>query len=416
MIALSRLGLPAALALALAGCGPTPPAPLPTCTKVGDICTFAGTGTAGFSGDDGAATKADLYLPMDLAFGPDQNAYIVDWNNHRIRKVLADGSKIVTIAGKGELGDETAAGIEIETSFNHPTSGAFDPQGRFVVAAWHNSRLKRLDLKTGELTNICGSGKRAYSGDGGPADKADLDLPTSVAFDPDGNLFLMDQANQMIRKIDATNTITRVAGQCVIGTCAPDETPQACPNSGRRACGLATNPDACKSACSASFAGDGAAALDARLAQPVGQAADPGGRLAFDPQGNLYFADTKNNRVRRIAKDGSISTVAGTGTAGADGDGGLATQAKLDRPVDVEFGNDGALYVADTGNSCVRAVGTNGKISTVAGVCGERGVDGDGAPATKARLDHPYGLAFDRNGDLFIADTENSKIRRVKLK
>lgn len=400
---------------AIAACS-SAPEPLPTCDAIGDICTYAGSGIAGFGGDDGAPTDADLYLPMDLNFGPDGIAYIIDWNNHRIRKITADGAKITTLAGKGELGDETSEGVEIESSFNHPTSAAFDPQGRLVIAAWHNSRLKRLDVTTGELVNIAGSGKRAYSGDGGPADKADFDLPTAIAFNAAGELFIMDQANQLIRKIDASNTVSRVAGRCVIGTCEPGEEPVACPNSLRVACGAATNPDACKGPCAATFGGDDGPATDARIAQPVGQAADPGGRITFGPDGTLYFADTKNHRVRKIAGDGTITTVAGTGSAGNAGDAGPANAAQLNKPVDVEFGPDGRLYVADMGNSCARAVTLGGTITTVAGQCGKRGVEGDGGPATAARLDHPYGLAFSPGGDLFVADTENSKIRRVRLK
>jgi sugar lactone lactonase YvrE len=386
------------------------------CVNVGDICTFAGSGTSGFSGDDGPALKADFYSPMDVVFGPDQNLYVVDWNNHRIRQVTPDGKTVRTVAGKGELGDETADGIEQDTSFNHPTSALFDGQGRLLIAAWHNSRIKRLDLTTGKIENLCGIGKRAYIGDDGPADKAALDLPTSLALDADGNLFVMDQANQVIRKIDAAKNVTRVAGRCIIGTCADGELPAACPGTNKLACGLATSPGACSEPCGIGYGGDGGPALDARFGMPFGQAADPGGRLAFDPQGNLFLADTRNARIRRIAKDGSITTVAGTGIPGYAGDGGPATAAKLNKPIDVEVGPDGAVYFTDTGNSCVRAVGTDGTIRTVAGICGQRGVTGDGAPATKGLLDHPYGLTFDRNGNLFIADTENSKIREVKLK
>ncbi len=419
-----RLRRTAPLAAALfLGCSAAPATePLPTCDAVGDICTVAGTGIAGFSGDDGPATSADLYLPMDLVFGPDQNGYIVDWNNHRIRRLDTKGF-IRTIAGKGELGDETAEGVELETSFNHPTSAAFDPAGDLVIAAWHNSRLKRLNVATGELVNICGSGKRAYSGDGSPADKADLDLPAAVAFDAEGTLYFVDQANQLIRKLDTSNIVSRVAGQCVIGTCAPGQTPKPCPGGSlRQVCGdtasddPGANAELCRSACAAAFEGEGTSALEARLAMPVGQAADPGGRIAFDASGNLIFADTRNHRVRQISKDGIIFTLSGNGTLGRTGDGGPALDAQLNKPIDVELGPDGDLYIADMGNSCIRAIDSAGTIRTVAGICGQRGATGDGGPASEAKLDHPYGIAFDRNGDLFVADTENSKIRRIRMR
>ena len=401
--------------LGLASCpGPAPAAP-PTCQHVGDICTFVGTGNQGYNGNDLPALQSDLDLPMDVVFGPDKNAYVIDWNNHMIRQVKPDGSRVHTVAGNGLEGDDTSD-VSTAGSFNHPTSATFDSEGRMIIAAWHNSRLKRLDVKTGQIENLCGTGKRQYAGDGGPAADATFDLPTSVAYDANGNLYVLDQANQMIRMIDTSNIIHRVAGQCIIGSCAAGETPETCPNSERQACGVAASPDRCLQPCAIGFAGDGGPALDARLAQPVGQAADPGGRLTFDPQGVLYFADTRNNRIRRIDKEGIITTIAGNGTAGHGGDGGPATQAELDRPVDVEVGPDGLLYFTDTGNSCVRVIAKDGTIHTVAGQCGNPGADGDGGPATKATLDHPYGLGFDRNGDLYIADTENSKIRRVKMK
>jgi sugar lactone lactonase YvrE len=411
---IAAMGASAALAL-VSGCGDKEACPNP-----GDICTVAGTGTSGFTGDGSSALEADLYFPMDVAVGPDKLLYIVDWNNHRLRRVDANG-KMETIAGSGELGD--SIGIELESSFNHPTNLTFDPQGRVLIAAWHNSRIKRIDPATKVVENICGTGKRWYSGDDGPAMTADLDLPSSVAIGEDGSIFVMDQANQMIRRIDSTGTIHRFAGQCIVGVPADEnDKPQPCPvaegkpANGKLVYGLDKDPAACTEyrVCGRSFGGDNGPALEARLGQPVGQAAAPAGRLVFDKAGNLLFADTSNNRIRKIDRNGIITTIAGSGERGYGGDGGAATAAKLNTPVDVEIGPEGDIYFTDTGNSCVRAINAEGIVRTAVGTCGKPGEAGDGAPAAKALLDSPYGIAFDHDGNMFIADTQNSRIRKVR--
>jgi sugar lactone lactonase YvrE len=191
-------------------------------------------------------------------------------------------------------------------------------------------------------------------------------------------LYIADQANQRIRRVDSMGNINTVVGTGMPG-----------------------------------FSGDGGPALMAQLNNPVGQAAAPAGRIVFDTSGNLYIADTGNHRVRRVDASGVITTVAGNGTAGTSGDGGPATNAQLNAPADVEIGPDGTLYIADTQNSCVRAVGTNGNIRTVAGICGMRGFFGDGGSPTTALLDRPYGVESDSFGNLWISDTYNQRIRLV---
>lgn len=392
------------VALLLTGCGGTPECK----PRAGEICSAAGTGLAGFSGDKGPAVSAELYLPIDVTVRG-TTTYVVDWNNHRIRSIDS-GGMITTIAGSGNLGDGPE-GVAQQASFNHPTQVAFDPQGRLVIAAWHNSRLKRLDLATGQLTDSCGTGQRAYSGDNGPAMLAALDLPAGVAFDSKGNTFVMDQANQVIRKIDASDLITRYAGQCVIA-CVDPLVPVACTGSNKTYCRV--DPDGCKKPCEGAFGGDNGPALQARISQPFGQAADPAGRLVIDGKDNLFFADTKNHRIRKIDAAGIITTVAGNGTAGHGGDGGKATEAQLDTPADVAISADGTLYIADTRSSCIRAVATDGRITTVAGVCGQSGFRGDNARATSALLNRPYGIDV-LDGLLYIADTYNHRIRVVRL-
>jgi sugar lactone lactonase YvrE len=377
----------------------------------GEICTIAGSGVAGFAGDEGAATDAKLYLPMDVTLA-DGVLYVMDWNNHRIRAVDAGGT-IRTVAGTGLLGDGPD-GPALEHDFNHPTEVTIDPQGRLIIAAWHNSKIKVLDPTTGLVTDMCGTGGRSYLGDGGPANKAVLDLPASVAFDRGGNMYIMDQANQVIRRVDPAGNITRIAGQCITTACQPGEAPVKCPMNDKWSCASAGDAEACMKPCLGGFGGDDGPAMLARMSQPFGQAADPAGRMAIDDAGNILFADTKNHRVRRISADGMITTIAGSGQAGFAGDGGPAREAQLSSPVDVVLAADGTLYIADTFNSCVRALGTDGTLRTAAGVCGQRGFAGDGGPATAANLDRPYGLAA-ADGRLYIADTHNNRVRVVGL-
>lgn len=380
----------------------------------GNICTIAGTGAAGYLGDETPAVRADLYLPMDAAYGPDGLLYIVDWNNHRLRNVDAQGV-IHTVAGTGRLGDGPD-GAALEHDFNHPTDIVFDAQGRLIIAAWHNSKLKRFDPSAGTVQDICGTGRRTYTGDEGPARMADLDLPASIAFHPDGRLFVMDQANQVIRYIDGDDTIHRFAGQCIIGERQMDEELVRCEGTDKYTTQLDEDPMACSKACSPAFGGDDGPALEMRMSQPFGQQADPAGHIVFDARGNLFFADTKNNRIRRIdAETGEVTTYAGNGEAGFAGDGGPATEAQLDNPVDILFDAAGTLYIAEVMSSCVRAVDPDGTIRTAVGVCGQRGFSGDGGPATEARLDRPYGLAMDRDGNLLVADTHNHRLRLVGL-
>jgi DNA-binding beta-propeller fold protein YncE len=387
-----RLFILSAALLAAGGCEDFAD-PAPECPRTsGTICTVAGNGIAGDGADLRPAQQTMMYAPTDIAFAPDGALVIVDWNNHRIRTHQKDGT-LKIVAGVGEL--TPALGSDLVTDrLNHPTDVTFDPQGRMVIAAWHNSRVKRLNPANGNLEDIVGTGARNYNGDNGPALMAELNLPAGVVYDPAGNLLISDQANQRIRLVDATTQMIRtIAGSGMRG-----------------------------------FAGDGGPALEAQFNLPVGQRGHPAAHIARGPAGDIYLADTDNNRIRRIDPAGIVTTVAGTGLAGAENEEGPAIAAQLEKPVDVALAPDGALYVADTENNCVRVV-RDGRISTVAGTCTrvcpadlnhpcrcpstDAGCIGDGRPAREARLKRPTGIALDAEGNLYIADTLNHRVRVV---
>ncbi len=363
------------------------PPPATSCApSQGTICTVVGTGVAGLTPNGRQGIDTQLYLPQDITVGPDALPYFLDWNNHIIR-VLETNNTVRTVAGTGELSDGDATPDSMPTNMpapalmfrlNHPTNIEFDPQGRMLIAAWHNSAIKRVDFRTGIMDTVCGTGARGYMGDEGPAPMALLNLPVGVAINPmNGQMYIADQGNQRIRTVDGSDVIHTMAGSGMQG-----------------------------------YGGDNGPATMAQISNPIGQAATPAGRIVFDTSGNLYIADTGNHRVRRVDPSGVITTVAGNGNAGTAGDGGPATMAELNAPTDVEIGPDGTLYIADTQNSCVRAVDrTTGNISTVAGHCGMRGFAGDGSAPGMALLDRPYGVETDANGNLYIADTYNHRIR-----
>jgi sugar lactone lactonase YvrE len=366
--------IPAGLFLVLVlGCGGTPGR---ECLEVpGNICPFAGSGKAGVGAEGEPASQTELFQPMDAAVGPGGEVFVVDWNNHRVRAVDA-GGVIRTVIGTGRIGDGLD-GPATSVDLYQPTDLAFDAEGRALLAAWRNHQVMRLS-KDGELTTVAGSGKRGFEGDGALATLAKLDLPSSVAVGPDGALFVADQGNRRVRRVGPDGRITTVAGTGDPG-----------------------------------FGGDGGPATQAQLDSPAGQSASPSGKLAVGGDGVLYLADSGNHRVRRVGPDGLVTTVAGTGEAAFGGDGGPATQAALSRPTDVALAPDGSLYVADTDNSCIRRIGPDAVITTAAGVCGQAGDEGDGGPATSARLQRPFGIHVDPEGRLFIADTFNHRIRVV---
>ena len=397
------------------------PAKPPACDpeRAGTICTVAGNGVNGYDGDEPIdALSAKMSLPQDTKVGPDGTLYILDWNNHRVRSLGEDGI-LRHVAGRGELGgslDDPA-----NSDLNHPTALLFGSDPNILyVSAWHNSKIRSLDLTTGEITDDCGDGRRGYFGDEGEAKVATLDLPTSIVFNAEGELVILDQANQVIRRVDAEGIIHRMAGVCIADQDAPctDTEPVQCPSpSGKFVCG---DPMVeCAKPCNPKYAA-GSDLLSFRMAQPFGQSADPGGRMAYDADGNLYFADTANHLIRRITADGALEIVAGVEPvdgavqSGTSPDGTPATETKLNRPTDLALADDGTLYFTDVYNHCVRKVATDGNVYTVAGKCSTKGFSGDGGAPTSALLKLPYGLELSGT-KLYIADTGNNRIRVVNL-
>ncbi|HEV3201474.1 MAG TPA: hypothetical protein VGZ73_26425 [Bryobacteraceae bacterium] len=328
----------------------------------GIITTVAGNGTAGFSGDGGLAINASLSAPSGVAVGGAPTLYIADTGNARIRSV--SGGTIATVAGNGTPVSSGDGGPPTSGSLVSPTGVAVDSAGNLYIADQNASRIRKVS--GGSITTVAGNGTYGYSGDNGPATSASLAGPTSVAVDSSGNLYIADFGNHRIRKVSG-GTITTVAGNGTAGN-----------------------------------SGDDGPATSASLNNPSG--------VAVDSAGTLYLADYGNNRIRKVA-GGNITAGAGNGRYGFSGDGGPATSASLNGTVAVAVDSSGNLYLADLGNNRVRKV-SGGIIITVAGN-GTAGFSGDGGPATSASLDSPAGMAVDAAGNLYIADMGNSRIRAV---
>jgi trimeric autotransporter adhesin len=336
------------------------------------INTIAGTGLMGFSGDGGLATAATFSFPTSATADNFGNVYISDHYNNRIRKINASGI-ITTIAGTGAQGFSGDGGPALSAQLYFPMGLAIDGSGNIYIADYWNHRIRKINT-SGIITTVAGNGVAGFSGDGGLATSAKLNSPSKIAVDFAGNLYIADTWNHRIRKVNASGIITTIVG---------------------------TGPG---------FSGDGGPATLAKIEVPQG--------VAVDAMGNIYIGDTYNMRVRKIDPFGIITTIAGSSPFnGYGGDGGPAAAALLDNPNGVAVDASGNIYIADNQNHCIRRVNPMGVISTYAGLGGtaSNGFSGDGGPGNLAQLNSPPDISVDAACNLYIADTNNGRIRKITI-
>ena len=330
------------------------------------ITTLAGNGTAGYSGDSGVATSAELNTPVTVALDTAGNIYFSDSHNNVIRKISKNGI-ITTIAGNGTAGFSGDYGPATSAGLYYPAQIALDAKGNIYFAEYDN-RIRKITASTGNISTIAGTGTMGFSGDGGLAISAKFSNPYGLAIDVSGNMFIGDQGNNRIRAISPTSgNITTIAGN---GT--------------------------------GSYSGDGGPATSAELYYPAG--------IAVDAYDDIYIADQANNRIRKVS-GGEITTIAGIGTSGFSGDGGSAISAEITNAQGVAIDILGNIYIADGGNNRIRKI-SGGIITTIAGN-GTAGFSGDGGPATSAEIYLPYGITVDTAGNIYFADVKNNRIRKL---
>jgi trimeric autotransporter adhesin len=338
-------------------------------TKAQTISTIAGNGTAGFMGDGGPATSCELHGPYGTFIDRNGNIYIADALNHRIRKINTVGV-ITTIAGTGVAGYSGDGSLSTSAQLNRPTDVAVDSLGNVYIADELNFVVRKIN-PSGIISTCAGTGVSGYTGDGGLATAAQLTRVNLLSIDKARNLYISLYEDNVIRKVNAgTGIITTIAGTGVQG-----------------------------------FSGDGGLATSATFYSTC--------KVAFDNAGNIYIADEYNQRIRKINTSGIVTTVAGTGAIGFSGDGGLATSASLNYPEGIAVDISGNLYISDKLNERVRKVtASTGIITTIAGT-GAQSYTGDGGLATSATLYYPEELSFDVFGNMYISDWGNNVIRKV---
>jgi streptogramin lyase len=340
------------------------------------ITTIAGTGKPGYSGDGGNAVEAQLNQPFHCALDKKGNLFIAEAFNHCIRKVDPATGVITTVAGCGKKGYDGDGGPAVKATMNEPYAVAVADNGDLLIVDRLNAVIRRVDGKTGVISTVAGTGKPGYSGDGGKATEAQLREPNDCCLDGNDGLLIADVADWRIRRLDLkTGIITTFAG---VGR-PKDKVDRA-------------------------KIGDGGPANKAII---VGARA-----VCTDSKGNTYICEREGDAVRKVNREGVITTIAGTGKSGHTGDGGEAAKATFNGPKGIRCDASGNIYVVDTENHAIRKIDvTTAIVSTVAG--GRIGTGGDGGDPLRAELDRPHGCILDTKGLLYIADSSNHRVRRV---
>ena len=343
--------------------------------SAGTIDTIAGTGRAGYAGDGGPARQALLHQPFHCDLDGKGRLYVADVFNHCVRRIDPKTGTITTVAGTGTRGYGGDGGLATKATLNEPYAVAVTPAGDLYIVDRLNAVIRRVDGNTGIMTTVAGTGRRGYSGDGGPGTEARLNEPNDCCLDGKGGLLIADVSDWRIRRLDlGTGRITTFAG-----TGKP------------------------KGKVDRARIGDGGPATKAVL---VGSRA-----VCVDGRGNTYVCEREGNAIRKVDARGAITTVAGTGRRGAaDGPGSRAT---FNGPKGLRCDAQGNVFIADTENHSIRRLDARTReVTTVAG--GHQGKEGDGGDARKAGLDRPHGCLPDKDGTLYIADSSNNRVRRVR--
>ena len=343
------------------------------CLAEWTIQTFAGNGMKGFSGDGGKATDATIDNPFGVVRGPDGAIWFCEYTGQKIRRVAADGT-ISTVAGTGQKGYSGDGGSALQATFNLPHEIRFNKAGDLFVVDMVNNVIRKIDLKTGLIQTIAGTGTPGYSGDGGQATQAQLKSPHSIQFGPDGSLYICDIGNHVIRCVDmATGVISTFAGTGTAGP-TPDGSPiQGTPLKGPRS-------------------------------------------IDFDRDGNLWLATREGNQVFRFdLKAGIIHHVAGTGKSGFGGNGGPARETELKGPKGIAIDSRGNVWLADTESHSVRMIeGKTGNLVLMAGT-GEKGDGPEGNPLA-CKMARLHGIFVDADDSVFIGDSEAHRVRVMRQK
>ena len=336
------------------------------------ISSIVGSGAQGYTGDGGLATNATMDNPFHVEFDPSYRwLYIADCFNYAIRRLDMQSGELTTFAGTGEAGHTGDGGDATKAKIDEIYAIQVDANGDVYILQRFNPTIRKIDIATGIISTVAGDASVGYGGDGGAATQAQMREPNDCILDGKGGLLIADVQDQRIRRLDIANgTISTFAG-----TGEKDHT------------------------------GDGGLASEAGI---FGARA-----ICVDGKGNTYICEREGNTLRRVDADGVITTVAGTGEKGYSGDGGPAIACEFNGPKAIRCDADGNVLIVDTENHAIRKYdAASGIITTVAG--GHEGPDGDGGQAVGAGLARPHGVVVDDNGAMYIADSENHRIRLVR--